>query len=218
MYEIKSILNSTGFSGIWNSHDLINRKWFIKAINQNLRDSFLSEWYQKVDSDLKFLNCRLFKHRFEFGQYLLLIPEQYRWYFISFRTRNHRLPVETGRWQNIVLQERKCNLCSNAVGDEFHYMLVCDKLKEQRQNFIKACFYKRPNTLKYGSLMTSKNTKIVTSVSKFFKTTYEIWKFHMSQIYPACHGDVNGIKSERNLKMAYKDAAEYPKNACLGIN
>ena len=173
MYEIKSILNSTGFSGIWNSQDLINRKWFIKAINQKLRDSFLSEWYQKVDTDL---NYRLFKHRFEFEQYLLMIPEQYRWYFISFRTRNHRLPVETGRWQNIELQERKCNLCSNAVGDEFHYMLMCDKLKEQRQNFLKACFYKRPNTLKYDSLMTSKNTKILTSVSKFIKTTYEICK------------------------------------------
>ena len=83
------------------------------------------------------------------------IPERYRWYLISFRARNHRLPVETGRWQNIELQERKCNLCSNVVGDEFHYMLVCDKLKEQRQNFLKACFYKRPNTLKYDSLMNS---------------------------------------------------------------
>ena len=66
--------------------------------------------------------------------------------------------------------------CSKLGRDEFHYMLVCDKLKEQRLNFLKACFYKRPNTLKYDSLMTSKNTKILTSVSKFIKTTYEICK------------------------------------------
>ena len=41
---------------------------------------FLSEWYQKVDTDL---NYRLFKHKFEFEQYLLNIPEQFLLYFIS---------------------------------------------------------------------------------------------------------------------------------------
>ena len=34
VYEIKSILDSTGNSEIWNSQDSINRNWFIKATNQ----------------------------------------------------------------------------------------------------------------------------------------------------------------------------------------
>ena len=63
----------------------------------------------------------------------------------------------------------------NAVGDEFHYMFICDKLKAIRQDFLKVSFYRRPNILKYD-LMNSKNSKILTSVSKFIKIIYEICK------------------------------------------
>ena len=68
VYEIKSILDSTGNSEIWNSQDSVNRNWFIKAINQKLRDAFLSDWYKNVDEDL---NYRLFKHKFELEPYLI---------------------------------------------------------------------------------------------------------------------------------------------------
>ena len=78
MNGVKNILNSTGFSGMWNTHSLINKIWFTKAINQKLRDMFLSEWYQNVDTDP---NYRLFKHKFEFEQYLLNIPEQFLRYY-----------------------------------------------------------------------------------------------------------------------------------------
>ena len=57
---------------------------------------------------------------------------------VSFRSRTHRLPVETGQWQNIEFQERSCTLCLNAAGDIFHSILDCDKLKEQRKDFLKA--------------------------------------------------------------------------------
>ena len=66
VYEIKSILNSTGNSEIWNSQDSTKRKRFIKSINQKLRDAFLSDWYKNVDEDL---NYRLFKHKFKLERY-----------------------------------------------------------------------------------------------------------------------------------------------------
>ena len=64
MYGVKNILDSTGFSGMWNTHNLINKKngLLMQLINK-MREIFLSEWYQKVDTDL---NYRLFKHKFEF--------------------------------------------------------------------------------------------------------------------------------------------------------
>ena len=37
-------------------------------------------------------------------------------------------------------------------------------------------YYRRPNILKYDSLMKSKNNKILISVSKFIKIIYEICK------------------------------------------
>ena len=31
--------------------------------------------------------------------------------YCRFRTGNHRLPIETGRWHRIERQNRHCNLC-----------------------------------------------------------------------------------------------------------
>ena len=40
---------------------------------------------------------------------------------------NHRLPVETERWDDIPLNERNCNVCTTSdIGDEYHYLLTCD--------------------------------------------------------------------------------------------
>jgi hypothetical protein len=44
----------------------------------------------------------------------------------KFRTTNHKLPIEHGRWNNIPRENRKCNLCNlEEIGDEFHYILNC---------------------------------------------------------------------------------------------
>jgi hypothetical protein len=44
----------------------------------------------------------------------------------KFRTTNHKLPIEHGRWNNIPHENRKCNLCNlEEIGDEFHYISNC---------------------------------------------------------------------------------------------
>lgn len=43
---------------------------------------------------------------------------------IQFRTSNHRFAVETDRWYNIPLNERRCILCDKVlICDEIHYIL-----------------------------------------------------------------------------------------------
>ena len=44
---------------------------------------------------------------------------------MKFRTSNHYLHVETGRWRNILYENRLCAYCNkNDIGDEFHYLFV----------------------------------------------------------------------------------------------
>ena len=169
VHSIKNLLDNAGFSGIWNSHDIINKTWLTKAFKQKMCDIFLSDWYQKVDKNS---NYRLFKHTFEFETYLTKLSSQYMRYFVSFRTRNHKLPVETGRWHNIEYCDRKCNLCTCEIGDEFHFLLSCNKLAEQRKAFLRARYLQKPNVLKYENLMNSKNTKVLIAVAKFIKIIY----------------------------------------------
>ena len=52
---------------------------------------------------------------------------------VRFRTGNHKMPIETGRWLNIELSNRKCELCDkDTIGDEFHYLLECTFFQRDR--------------------------------------------------------------------------------------
>lgn len=143
---IKSVLCNCGFSGIWNIHEFPNQKWLSLSITRKLTDIYSCEWYQSVETNQ---NYRLFKTSFRFENYLLNIPFNLLNYIISFRTRNHKLPVETGRWNKTDYNKRICNLCKHDIGDEYHYLLICDKLKVIRKQYIQPYFYERPNTIKY---------------------------------------------------------------------
>ena len=85
--NIKEILCTSGNSGIWESHEFPNKIWLSNVIKQKYIDLFLNDWYSKVNSDV---NYKIFKHKFEFENYLVRLPKKFLYYLISFRTRNHR--------------------------------------------------------------------------------------------------------------------------------
>ena len=53
---------------------------------------------------IKALNYRLFKSEFRFEKYLDVLNDKHRCTFCRFRTSNHRLPIEVGRWANVETQ------------------------------------------------------------------------------------------------------------------
>ena len=62
-----------------------------------------------------------------FEKYLINVSKFYYSKIIKYRTGNQRLPVETGRWDDIPLNERKCKICNkDDIGDENHYLFTCD--------------------------------------------------------------------------------------------
>lgn len=88
---------------------------------------------------------------------------------IRFRTRNHKLPIETGRWNSIPFQERKCNLCTEDLRDEYHYILSCKHFKDQRIKYINRYFYQHPNTQKFKQLMNSENVAELKNLCYFIQ-------------------------------------------------
>ena len=72
-----------------------------------------------------------------------------RYVLCRFRTGNHKLPIETGRWEDIERTERLCNLCNNHnIGDEFIYVLECPALIEDRRNYLGQYYCSHYNILK----------------------------------------------------------------------
>jgi hypothetical protein len=65
------------------------------------------------------------------------LNDKNRFTFCRFRTSNHRLPIEVGRWTNVERHNRLCQLCqSREIGDEFHYVLQCPNFVTDRKNLI----------------------------------------------------------------------------------
>ena len=124
--NIENILNACGFSGIWESQNVQSLKWFNLAISQRLQDQYIQTWSSLVDSSSSGINFKLFKDSFECSRYFSLLPNYYSKILIAFRTRNHRLPIETGRWKSTPVHERVCHLCHSDIGDDFHYILSCE--------------------------------------------------------------------------------------------
>ena len=74
--NIKYLLCSLGFSGIWLDQGCGNLKWLNLALKQRLKDQYIQHWYQLSNvSTSSGNNYRLFKTTFECGQYFKLLSE-----------------------------------------------------------------------------------------------------------------------------------------------
>ena len=145
------------FSGIWQSQDVINPRWLSLAIKQKLNDQYTQNWQSSVETSSSGKIYKLLKEEFKQSKYLRILSNGYCKSFIRFRTRNTKLPVEVGRKNGTLFEERLCTFCRKDLGDEYHYILLCKHFKEIWPKFIKPTYFARPNTQKFKDLMNSEN-------------------------------------------------------------
>ena len=109
---IHIVLNICGFSNIWQQQEPVNEKWIKNAVAQRLKDQFIQTWSNDMFNSSKGKINRTFKLDFGCEKYLEKLPKKFRTILLKFRTTNHRLPVETGRWINMPYNDRSCVLCN----------------------------------------------------------------------------------------------------------
>ena len=163
---IREILFSVGRIDLFNKANVENTNSLKAQISRALVDLHIQEWFSKIELSSKGKNYYLFKLDLNFEYYLINLSKKHYSSLLKFRLSNHRLPVETGCWENIPLDERKCNL---------H---VCPKKTILGMNFITFLhaitfvqignsFYKKPNVMKFKELFSTKDTQTLTSLAKF---------------------------------------------------
>ena len=129
-----------------NKEVIENPKSIKNQISKILSDLYVQEWHNKVTSSSKGKNYNLFKQDLNFENYPIKLNRKHSSSLLKFRLSNHRLPVETGRWENTPLEDRKCTLCSkHDIGDEYHYLFVCDHFISDRKKYLSSYFYQIPN-------------------------------------------------------------------------
>ena len=168
LLHIKHTLDSSGYSNLFMTHNPIKNKWLNESLKLRLFDQYQQTWKCDVLNSSKGVNYRIFKENFGFEDYLDILDTKERISFCRFRTCNHKLVIETGRWQNIERNDRKCNFCDkNDLGDEFHYLLVCPYLGLYRNRFINMENRTNVNIIKYKNLLQSKNMIVLKKLCKF---------------------------------------------------
>ena len=171
---IKRILDTCGFSNIWFQQDVVNVSWITNAVKQRLQDQFLQTWSSDIDNSSKGHIYKIFKQNFVIEKYITELTPKYRNIIMKFRTSNHHLPVETGRWAGIPLSERVCTLCNNGqIGDEFHYLLECKVLSNHRKKYLGNRYCTRPNVIKFSEILTSSNVRTLKNLTAFILKIYE---------------------------------------------
>jgi hypothetical protein len=171
--HVKSILDSTGHSYAWMNPPNYSLN-INKLVKQTLIDQFYQNWASNLESSSKGRMYSLFKNTItlQVENYLkVLLPAQ-RLSLFHFRTGNHRLPIEVGRWaqNHVPHHERKCPLCpSNDLGDEMHYLLTCPFFNVERKKYIPSKYYQRPNIIKFRDLLSTNDTDLLVRLSYFVK-------------------------------------------------
>ena len=85
----------------------------------------------------------------------------------TFRTLNHRIPIQRERIQNIPSKERICTKCNpEDIGDEFYCIFSIVSLPNLDKNFLQ--FYPRnANAIKFNSLFCSKKKRLLINLANF---------------------------------------------------
>jgi hypothetical protein len=127
-----------------------NHTQLVANVKQKFSDLFLNDWYCTVNESSICEIYKLFKEKIHFGPYLTNIQKQLKRYI----TRNSRLSVETGSWNGIDLNLRKCTLCnsSGSIGYEFYYLFECNELSFLRKRTLDRNYARHPKCINFFNL------------------------------------------------------------------
>ena len=136
---VKTSLEDLGLSFVWITQGTLDKSqqtWFKNTVNRQIKDRFITVWRAGTEASPNCINYRLFKSMFECELYIKKLPTFLAISLMKFRCRNTKLPVVKLRYDNLVYSP-ECTLCdSGEIGDEFHVLLKCPFLKEERRKLL----------------------------------------------------------------------------------
>jgi len=162
---IKDLIDNLGFSYVLHEH--VNITDHYPKLKQRLRDQYVQSWNDMINSQSKLYYYVKFKKDYTFEKYLECVDNDcHRKALTRFRLSAHSLEIETGRYNNIPRENRKCKLCnSNMVETEYHFLCICTLYQDLRIKYtVNQSFY---TVNKFVSMMSSPNSRKLRNISKF---------------------------------------------------
>ena len=176
--KIKSILNNSGMNYLWDlDPSYLNKIWLKGTMKIRQSDIGCQELNSEIANSSQ---CTIYKHiapQRQMATYLKQLDKTTRLPITKIRCLNNKLPIITGRYQNVNRNERYCTLCLveevKVLGDEYHFIMECPHFCQSRKAFLSSNYYKRPNMEKLVELFNSNDLITQTKLSKFCKAIVE---------------------------------------------
>ena len=174
---IHNIFNYNGLGHIWHEKcDGYNKRYIKLTLSNRLKDQYKQDWHSQLTESSKCDTYRQFKTDFTFEKYQINLSTKFRRILAKFRTSNHKLAIESGRYSQIERHRRFCDLCTlDTVGDEYHLVLECtnSEIMKNRKLYIARYYRDNPSMHKFVQLMktTSDNKQVAIKLAKFLMTS-----------------------------------------------
>ena len=108
------------------------------------KDRYILSWLNTVNSDVGQRQCqnklrtyKLFKNTYVIEPYCkLILPLKHRSVFAKFRCGVAPLRIKTGRYEQLVINDRICPFCKDDAETELHALLECKEYVDIRNNLF----------------------------------------------------------------------------------
>ena len=105
IHSVKEVLISVGCFDLFNTGIIENAKSVKRQVSETLVDLHTQDWHNKVNLSSTEKNYYLFKQDITLENYLIRLNKKQVSAILRYRLSDHRLQVETGRWENTPLGE-----------------------------------------------------------------------------------------------------------------
>ena len=164
-----------------NSYD--NKPPFIhKKVFQKLYDTFHQNAFQDINNaQAKLRTYGQLKTKIGLEKYLVKITNPTtRVAVTKLRLSNHKLLIETGRYNKTPRELRLCPLCLKSVETEIHFLVECPTYKNIRDKTVQQIISKTPSFVHYTNLqqflfLLSDENILLTS--KMIENCFELRNF-----------------------------------------
>ena len=185
---VKKIMELLGIEHILYTNDNYEVDYHMRNIKRTIKSKFMQYWRQELllKSEGKLGFYKQYTNKFELQGYFSCtsLCERLRKVYTRFRIGAHKLPVETGRYYNILREDRFCPLCCDGVGNEKHYLTICNNpiIVSLRDSFYKKIgngdplFLSLSDERKINVLMTSNDHNTLTQLGFFLEKIEGIFK------------------------------------------
>ena len=166
--KVKTTLDNIQMPYMFDNITRECKTWFRNSVKVKLEEWYAKKWSDTVFNNSSCLNYRGMTLVKKIQNYVLKLPKCYVYSMCKLKCVNHYMPIVAGRYSNIPIDARICQICQmNEIGDEFHYLFNCTFFSSQRTRHLKEYYYTQPSMYKMTQLFESSDFNEMLNLAKF---------------------------------------------------